>query len=86
MEEMFDKIVQQINSMNGLAKKLIKYGFVSFVLLMISCLSFSILNRYSWGNNYQISKNTIDLFKASFSVLAITVIGGLITDYITKNG
>lgn len=72
--------------MNSLARKVIKYGFVSFVFLILTCLVLTILNKYAWGNSYTLASDTVDIFKASFSVLAIMVIGGLIADYISKNG
>lgn len=79
------KITHQIESMNLISKKVIKYGFISFLFIILLCLVASILNRYLLGDIYQINKFSLDIFKSSFSMLAIIVIGGLIMDYIAKS-
>ncbi len=86
MLEFAKRVFNQVQSMNDIAKKVIRYGFRVFVICILVSLVMLVINKHFWGNVYTVTNNSIDLFKASFSILAITIIGGLIMDYVSKNG
>ena len=86
MDKVVEKVVKQIQSINNISRKVIKYGFIMFLICLFVSLVLAIVNKQYLGNIYQVNMNSIDIFKASFSVLAITTIGGLVMDYISKNG
>lgn len=85
MEDIIKKITGQIESMNNISKKVIKYGVRVFIILIFVSLVMLIVNKYFFGEIYEVTANAMDLLKSSFSVLTITVIGGLLMDYISKN-
>lgn len=85
MDRILKKLVKQIDSMNSIAKKVIKYGFLSFQFIIFSCLIIAVINKYFLGNIQQVAKCSMDVFKSSFSALAIIIIGGLVMDYIARN-
>ena len=86
MNKVLEKVINQIQSINNISSKVIKYGFIVFLTCLFVSLMLLIINKQYLGDIYQINVNSIDIFKASFSVLAITTIGGLVMDYISKNG
>lgn len=84
MKKIFTTLQSRIHSMNPISRKVVKYGFLFFLLIIFSCLVAIILNRYIFNYNYQIATKSLEVFKSSFSVLGITLIGGLAMDYISK--
>lgn len=86
MEDMLSKITTGIDNMNVISKKVIKYGFESFLFVMFFSLLVSISNKYYLGNVAKVNLDSMYIFKSSFSILAITFIGGVLMDYISKKG
>lgn len=84
MKDIVKRTVNQISGMNSISKKVIKYGFEIFLFLIFISIMLSIFNNHFFGNVYKVTKDSIDVFKTSFSILAITVVGAIIMDFISK--
>lgn len=84
MKEMIKKLSKEIASMNSISKMVIKYGFELFLGLLFISLIISILNNRFLGNVYEWTNNSMYMFKVSFSMLAVTVVSGIIMDFIAR--
>jgi len=79
-----EKITKEIENVGKIPKAIIKYGTLFSLLLFFgSAIVFFINNTYF--NNTDLNDNIISLMKASTTVLAEVIIGGLLIDYLSKN-
>jgi hypothetical protein len=72
--------------MNSISKMIIKYGFEIFLGMLFISLAMSILNNRLLGNVYEWTNNSMYMFKASISMLAVAVVSGIIMDFIARKG
>lgn len=86
MKEMMKKLSKDIDDMNFISKMVIKYGFEIFLGMILISLVISILNNRLLGNLYEWTNNSMYMFKASFSMLAVTLISGIIMDFVARKG
>lgn len=81
--KLLPEIISKFNDINDFSKKILFYGLVLFILLLL--FGFYTLTYCHWNNNYYYwNLFGKDLIKNSFVILAEFFFGGLIIDYIYK--
>lgn len=79
-----EKIFTSFNKIDKLPKAIIKYGTQAFLLLFAVGTLLVVLNRTMFNFDYYREFIATSVVKASFTILAEAVIGGLIIDYVFK--
>lgn len=78
------KIKNALNKVKKLPKKIMKYGFIAFLVLFAIGAAMVILNRTRIDFDPYIEFSATTLIKNSFIILAESIIGGLLIDFIFK--
>ena len=82
--QIVDKVSQEIKNIGKLPKNIIKYGtLASFLLFLGAAIAFYINNNYF--NDHELMYNSISLMKASSTIFAEIIIGGLLIDHLSKS-
>ncbi|MCR4437032.1 MAG: hypothetical protein QHH06_02350 [Clostridiales bacterium] len=79
-----EKIFSEFGKINGLAKSIVKYGSIAFLLLFAAGTIFLLINHFQQNFDSYFDFTAKALIKNSFIILAEAVIGGLLMDYILK--
>lgn len=79
------KLFTVFNELNSISKAIIIYGSrISLTLLVVTSVIFFV-NYFSISPNLNIFNTTTDIIKMSYTLLAISIIGGLTVDYLSRN-
>jgi hypothetical protein len=81
--QILEKITKEIDKVGMVSKNIIKYGTILSLLLFIGAgIVFAVNNYYLKDSTLMF--NCISIIKASVSIFAEIIIGGLIIDYFGK--
>ena len=82
--QIMDKIVKEIENVGKLSKNIIKYGSIVSALLFIGSGTVLTINNF-YLYDFNLMYNAISMMKASTTIFAEVVIGGLVIDHLIKN-
>ncbi len=77
------KIVSELSNLSKYSKSIIRYGFFVYLVILAVGLSMLIYNSLS-GYDMDLHITAVSLVKNSFVILAETVIGSILIDYLLK--
>ena len=81
--QILERISEEIDKVGMISKNIIKYGSIVSLLLFIGAgIVFAVNNYYLQDSTLMF--NCISIIKASVSIFAEIIIGGLIIDYLGK--
>ncbi len=79
-----ERVFFAFTNLGKLPRKVIKYGTVLFVIMLVAGLVLMLLNSMVFSFSSYLDLVAKSIVKTSFSIAAEVVIGGLILDYVFK--
>lgn len=76
-----EKIFHRFDEVNSLAKAIIKYGSLAFLFIFTLGTALVVYNRVALNYDEYVEFIATSFIKSSFTILAESVIGGLLMDY-----
>lgn len=79
-----ERIFTAFTALGTLSKKVIKYGSILFLILLVTGLVLMLLNYTVLSYSSYLDMVAKSVIKTSFSIAAEIIIGGLVLDYAFK--